>query len=257
MIFDTHMHTRFSTDSRMTLEEAVGQSRQLGLGIVLTEHMDLAYPEPAAFTFDVDAYFQSYGPYRSDSLLLGIEIGMRTDCLDGNREIIERYPFDYCIGSIHVVDNMDIYQEGFYLSRSKQEVYHQYFSSMADCLACHDFVDSLGHIDYIARYARYADPEIYCHELQDDIDQVLKLVAAKGKAMEINTRRLQSQEFVDALLPVYQRFYQLGGRYVTIGSDAHKAADIGRGLATAQAIADHCQLKVVKFKGRRMEYVRA
>ena len=154
MIFDTHVHTRFSTDSRMTLEEAAGQARQLGLGIVLTEHMDLAYPEPESFTFDVPSYFNSYGPHRSDSLLLGIEIGMRTDCLDGNREILAQYPFDYCIGSIHVVDNIDIYQEGFYLSRSKQEVYRQYFRSMADCLACHDFIDSLGHTDYIARYAR-------------------------------------------------------------------------------------------------------
>ena len=123
MLFDTHMHTTFSTDSRMTIEEAQARAKELHLGIIVTEHMDLAYPEPEAFTFDVDDYFAAYGPRRSDSLLLGIEIGMREDCVDANRKIIADADFDFVIGSIHVVENIDIYQESFYLTREKEEVY--------------------------------------------------------------------------------------------------------------------------------------
>ena len=144
MLFDTHTHTTFSTDSRMTFPEAVQAARERNLGIIITEHMDLAYPEPEAFMFNVDDYFAAYGPHRNDSVLLGIELGMREDCVDACREIATGHAFDYVIGSIHVVENIDIYQESFYLSRKKEEVYHQYFDSMIACLEQYDFIDSLG-----------------------------------------------------------------------------------------------------------------
>ena len=60
MLFDTHIHTQFSTDSTMILADAQAQANKLGIGITLTEHMDLAYPgEPASFVFDIDDYFAS------------------------------------------------------------------------------------------------------------------------------------------------------------------------------------------------------
>lgn len=251
MFFDTHVHTTFSTDSRMTLTEALDQAQALELGLILTEHMDLAYPEPEAFTFNVEEYFATYGSKRSDSLLLGIEVGMRDDCVAANRSIIAAYPFDFVIGSIHLVDAIDIYRKEFYLGRSKEEVYHQYFNTMATCLEQYDFYDSLGHIDYICRYAYYDDPELYYVDFKTDIDPVLSLVAQRDKALEINTRRLCLPEAVEALLPIYQRFHELGGRFVTIGSDAHRPQNIGRDLNLACEIAEHCQLTPVYFKDRK------
>lgn len=251
MVFDTHMHTTFSTDSRMTLDEAEKRASELGLGIILTEHMDLAYPEPEAFTFNVDDYFAKYGSRRSDRLLLGIEIGMREDCVDASRSIVSGHPFDFVIGSIHVVENIDIYQEAFYLSRSKEEVYHQYFDSMITCLDQYDFIDSLGHIDYICRYARFEDPELYYLDFQDDIDLVLSMLARREKSLEINTRRLYLPDAKEALLPVYRRFRELGGKYVTIGSDAHKPQDIGKDMDVAYEIADVCGLIPVYYKERK------
>lgn len=255
MLFDTHMHTKFSTDSTMMLEDAVAKARELNLGITITEHMDLAYPEPQAFLLDVAGYFREYAGYRNDKLLLGIEIGMRTDCREDNRRIVAAHPFDYVIGSIHVIDNIDIYCENFYHSRSKEEVYGRYFDTMADCLATYEFIDSLGHIDYIARYARYADPEIYYYQFKDSIDRILGILADQGKALEINTRRLDNRERIDNILPIYRRFYELGGRLATIGSDAHKPQDIGKGMNLALQLAEECGLKVVRFKDRNPEYL--
>ncbi len=253
MLFDTHIHTRYSTDSNMAVEAAVKRGGELGLGIIFTEHMDLAYPEPDAFTFDVKQYFKDYIQYRSDKVLLGIEVGMRPDCLEDNRRIVADSSFDYVIGSIHVVDNIDIYQESFYHSRPKREVYGRYFEAMLSCLKTYDFVDSLGHIDYIARYARYEDPDVHYHEFSDWIDEILMTAAQKEKAIEINTRRLISPEAVAGLLPIYKRFYELGGRMVTIGSDAHKPEDIGRRMDVAQNLAEACKLSVVYFKQRKPE----
>lgn len=255
MLFDTHMHTRFSTDSTMDIEEAIARGRELDMGIILTEHLDLAYPKPEAFIFDIEDYFRKYSRYRTDRVLLGIEIGMRSELVRENGTVLAEYPFDFVIGSIHVIENIDIYEEHFYLGRSKREVYGQYFSSMLDCLTCYDFIDSLGHIDYIARYARFADPELHYSEFRDYFDQVLALVAAKEKALEINTRRFDRPETAAALLPVYRRFFELGGRLVTIGSDAHTPRDIGKHFPLALEIADRSGLRPVWYDSRQPHYV--
>lgn len=256
MLFDSHMHTCFSADSKMIIDEAVARGRELDIGITITEHMDISYPGPLAFTFDVEQYFAKYKKYRSDNVLLGIEIGMRSDCLDENCHLVETYPFDYVIGSVHVVDNIDIYTPEFYQGRNKETVYRQYFAAMLQCVSCYDGIHSLGHLDYIARYARFADPEVYYSEFREHIDEILIVLARKGKALEINTRRLGSKEAIEILMPIYQRFYEVGGRLVTIGSDAHRVTEIGRGLAEGLEIANRAKLKVVYFKDGQPQYMK-
>ncbi|MCW2277542.1 histidinol phosphate phosphatase [Heliophilum fasciatum] len=254
MLFDTHIHTRYSTDSRMTIEEASAQARAQQIGLILTEHLDLKFPEADAFLLDVDSYFTDYLPWRSDTLLLGVEVGLREDVDVENRECVERYPFDYVIGSIHVVDNIDLYTEGYYRGRSKEEAYGAYFNAMIACLRASDYIDSLGHIDYIARYARVDNPEIEYEAFREQIDGVLRLLIERNIILELNTRRLERKAAIDALRPILQRYRELGGRCVTIGSDAHVPAAIGSQMATAVALADACQLRPVYFKQRRMEY---
>ncbi|MBP2626723.1 MAG: histidinol phosphate phosphatase HisJ family [Firmicutes bacterium] len=256
MLFDSHMHTRFSTDSKMIIDDAVARGRELNIGITITEHMDISYPGPLAFIFDVKQYFAEYNKYRSESVLLGIEIGMRSDCLDENCRLVETHPFDYVIGSVHVIDNIDIYTPDFYQGRNKEEVYRQYFAAMLQCVTCYEGIHSLGHIDYIARYARFVDPEVYYSEFREQIDEILITLARKGRALEINTRRLGSKEAIEILMPIYQRFYEVGGRLVTIGSDAHRVTEIGRGLAEGLEIADRSKLKVVYFKDGQPHYMK-
>jgi histidinol-phosphatase (PHP family) len=239
----------------MAIESAISRAAELGLGITITEHMDFAHPEPDV-TFDIEKYFQDYKKYRSDKVLLGIELGMRAECLADNRNIINNYLFDFVIGSIHFVDNIEIYQESFYRSRTKLDTYTRYFQAMLSCLKEYDFIDSVGHIDYISRYARYDDPELYYHEFSDWIDEILKIAVQNEIAMEINTRRLINPDAVARLMPIYKRFYELGGKMVTIGSDAHKPENIGSRLDVAQDIAAACNLRVVYFKQRKPEWGR-
>lgn len=251
MLFDTHMHTRFSADSRMTVDEALTRRKELGLGIILTEHMDLDYPEtPNAFVFDVDEYFAAYGSLRDADTLLGIEIGLRPDLVAENRKVANGWPFDFVLGSLHVVDLIDIYQEHFYQGRTKREAYGQYFEAMLACAKSCEFYDSLGHVDYIARYARFPDTEVYYSEFADYLDAVLKAVASADKAMEINTRRLDKPGVAKALGEIYRRFRELGGRLVTIGSDAHRPEDIGKHFDMALDMATACGLQPVYYKER-------
>ncbi len=82
MLFDTHLHTRFSTDSEMKFADLRATALQKNCGIIMTEHLDLHYPVLEKFVFSIEDYFADYVNYRSNRLLLGIEIGLRTDCIE-------------------------------------------------------------------------------------------------------------------------------------------------------------------------------
>jgi histidinol-phosphatase (PHP family) len=258
IMIDSHIHTKVSTDSQMEIEHAIKRARQLNCGLIITEHMDLKYPRHGEFVFDVCDYFHKYSKYRRDNLFLGIEMGLRHDCVEENEDIVKYNDFDYVIGSIHVVndvDIVDIYEEKYYSGKSKEEAYNEYLEYMLKCLEIYDCFDSLGHIDYISRYARYDDKEIYYEDFSEFIDEILKILINKGKSIEINTRRLKDEKAVDNLLKIYKRYNELGGKYVTIGSDAHRVEDIGKNFDVAKEIIECCQLKPVYFKSRKMEYM--
>lgn len=61
---------------------------------------------------------------------------------------------------------------------------------MLECIEKYVFIDSLGHIDYIARYARFEDNEIYYMDFRNEIDEILRTLIQNEKAIEINTRRI-------------------------------------------------------------------
>lgn len=253
-MYDTHVHTEFSTDSKMKLEEAMAKAVIDNKQLILTEHMDLKYPQENQFIFDVNEYFKQYGKFRSDDLLLGIELGMTEECLHEGKAIIESHPFDFVIGSVHVVDNFDLYYEDFYKGREKGEAYGKYLESMLTCVKNFHFIDSMGHIDYIARYARYKDKEIYYHEHAEIMDEIFRMLIANDTSIELNTRRFGQKAAIENLLPIYKRYAELGGKNITVGSDAHTPEAIGDAEKLAKEFAESCKLKIVYYKERKIEY---
>ena len=254
-MIDSHIHTEFSEDSQMKVQYALEHSRKNNIGMTFTEHLDLKFSEGTDITFDIDKYFNDYEKYRSSNLMLGVEVGMQQSCIEENRNIVEKYPFDSVIGSIHIAMGEDIYYPKFYDGKTKKEAFERYFSSMLECVTQYDFIDSLGHIDYISRYATYDDNEINYNEYTECINGVIKAVLYNGKVMEVNTRRLGNKQAYINLINIYKAYNQMGGKYVTIGSDAHHVEDIGNNFKEAIEICEICNLKPVYFKKRKMEYM--
>lgn len=252
MIFDSHMHTKYSADSEMDPIEAINRAEFLKRGIVFTEHFDYDLPGDIDFTFDPDKYFSEYRPLRSDRIRLGVEVGLRRSARSANDAFIKRAPFDMVIGSIHLVDDLDIYYPDYYVGKDKHEAYRRYFDAMIEESAVADY-DVLGHIDYICRAAPYDDPEIDYSTFKTQIDRVLSIVVEREKVLELNTRRLNSRRAFKELFPIYQRYCELGGRYITIGSDAHKVSAVGNYFDAALELADALNLTVVTFVERRLE----
>ena len=149
---------------------------------------------------------------------------------------------------------MDVYYENYYQGNNKKQAYEKYLNTILSGVQKYNFIDSMGHIDYISRYSKYDDKEMYYRDFSDIIDEILKTLVDKDKCMELNTRRLNDENAIKNLISIYKRFRELGGRHVTIGSDAHTPTAIGCNFDVAKEIVDLCDLKVVYFRERKKEY---
>ena len=251
-MFDTHNHCEFSCDADQTLPQAIAAAQKLGIGFCLTEHWDYEYPtNPEQFLFDREAYFAKNAQYRTDTVLLGIEIGMQPHLAAREDAVPNGYPFDYVIGSIHIVDRVDIYEPYFYTGKEKGDVVAAYLRDMLACIESHHNFDALGHIDYICRYWPYADKHLHYREHAAAWDAVFRALVARDMPIEINTRRLLDAAAISPLQELYNRYAALGGKYCTIGSDAHHTAHVGRGLDVAARMAREAGLTPVYFKERK------
>lgn len=243
MIFDSHTHTKFSADSEMDAAAAINRAESLGFGIIFTEHYDYKLPGEVDFTFNAAEYFNEYKKFRSDKIKLGVEVGLRKSAREANKNFLAQGNFDLIIGSIHVVEDIDIYNQKYFESKDKLTAYRKYFSAMAEEAAAENF-DVLGHIDYICRVAPYENAEIEYEIFRREIDEVLKILVERKKILELNTRRLKSKIALKGLESVYKRYKDLGGEFVTIGSDAHVIDAVGANFDVALNFVEELNLKI-------------
>lgn len=256
MLFDTHMHCDYSCDSHMQFADAIAAAEAEKIGMIVTEHWDYDYPtNPDAFTFDIDEYFTRLQPLCNDKVLIGIEIGMQTHTAAEDKKVAQGHDFDFVLGSIHCIGKRDLYETSCYAGRTRQQIVEEFLTDSITCLEQDRDFDAFAHIDYICRYWPYEgeERELRLADAPNLFDKLFQLLIEKNIPIEINTRRLDDAVAVAGLMPLYKRYQQLGGRYCTIGSDAHYAEHVGRRLAEALQIAQACQLTPVYFKKRKMQ----
>jgi len=248
-----------STDGRMTAEEAIKTAQENGLGIIFTEHYDADSPDnDYDFRVDVGKYMAEYERYRSDDVLMGIEVGLTHLCAEKNAAIIKKGTFDFVLGSVHMIGDVDIYIDLMVAKRPTitKKTYLDYVLRMVtEC----GYYDALGHIDYPSRYFSggngYADDygvEIDYDEYKKIYDEIFDVLSKKEKPLEINTRRLNKKSAHKCAYGVLKGYRERGGLYVTIGSDAHNTGSIGVNFNTAEAMVRELSLVPVYFKNRAM-----
>ena len=129
-LWDTHMHSQFSGDSEAPQEEMIATAIEKGLaGICFTDHLDIDYPEePDIFLLDLPNYTSSVLAYQEKyaaklPVRLGIELGLQPHLAALYTDILSQYPFDFVIGSSHVVHGLDPYYAAFYEKRTEKAAY--------------------------------------------------------------------------------------------------------------------------------------
>ena len=268
---DTHMHTEFSTDSQAPVRSMLDAAIKRGLGAVcVTDHMDLDFPpqdseesigEYPPFWFDVEEYFKVLTPIREEyrdrlDVRIGIEIGLQPHLGDRYREMVRVYPFDYVIGSVHLIRGMDPYYGKLFAGRPDAEAYREAFVETLQCLeGVRDF-DALGHLDYVVRYGKHQAEEYSYRKFADEIDAVLKKLISMGKGLEMNTGGLKyGLGFCNPHPDVMKRYRELGGEIVTIGADAHRPEHVAYDFKQAAEILKTCGFRYyAEYKDRTPEF---
>ncbi len=230
MLWDTHMHCRFSGDSDAAAESMICSAIDKGLdGICFTDHLDLDYrEEPGLFSLDVDSYRtditalrEKYAPQLP--ILWGIEVGLQTHVTEQNRAITRSYPFDFVIGSSHCVDCMDIYYPAYYENRTEESAYRHYFETILSNIRSDADYDVYGHLDYVVRYGPNKNQNYSYEAYADILDTILRELIERGKGIEINTAGFKyGLGHPHPTEKILKRYRELGGEIITIGADAHK-----------------------------------
>lgn len=253
MYVDLHVHTEFSCDSEAKLERYAEEAVSKGIAtLCFTDHVDLNPNDYGYNYYAADRYFETYRQVRDKyegrvKLLSGIEFGEPHLYAD-KLKALSAYPYDYIIGSIHWIGDMFPCQK-VREQYSAKEFYTLYWEEVLKTVKQGGF-DALGHIDFPKRY--YG--EIYYEEAK--VREIFKHLLDKDMVIEINTSSLRKGHSEtmpgDELLALYK---DCGGRYVTIGSDAHEIQDVGADGDTARALLSKYGLQEVVYVERRRQMV--
>ena len=115
IIADYHTHTYFSSDSNTEPEAQIQSALKKGLSyLCFTDHEDMDYCYPDEFQLDLPSYTASMEKLRNRyqnqiQLGIGIEIGLQPHLSQKLSDFVSGYPFDFIIGSSHMVQHMDPY----------------------------------------------------------------------------------------------------------------------------------------------------
>ena len=246
---DLHLHTEYSGDSEEKIENVCASAIEMGLStIAITNHFDHdgiedGIYEPYLFEKDMEDILKAKEKFKGKlEILFGLEIGQPHVISDKNFAKIESLGYEFIIGSLHNLRNcFDFYFLDYKKTDSLYDrgIYKKYLKELLEISEC-GFIDTVGHITYPERYMRECGKELVYSEFEDDFALFFEKLAKNKIALEINTSGLR--QGVGHTLPgvdILSLYKKCGGEYVTVGSDAHKASDVGKGIKeTHKSIED-------------------
>lgn len=155
-MLDSHIHTKYSADSDSDPQSIINHAINKGFKIItFTDHYDLNYGNGLDMTFNIDNYFEEMLTLKDRykdliKVLVGIEVGIQAHISEEIQDIIKKYPFDFIIGSTHLIHGIDPYYGTLYTAESnKQESMIDYFNVILENIKSYNLYDSMGHIDYV------------------------------------------------------------------------------------------------------------
>ena len=225
---DMHVHSKFSIDGTSTMEEYCLTAEKTGSRIIcFTEHVDFNSMEKnlsiikdnRTQNFVVDDYFCEINrlrkKYSSLTLLSGIEFS-EPHLFPHEFAKYCAYPFDCITAGIHHCNNA-----AFPGARNLPvtEALDEYYNIMLKTIELGGF-QVLAHLDF---------PRLFFDSWEIDsglLDKILSKVVQQNIVLEVNTSSIHNSH--DEPLPSYsiiERYCQLGGKKIVLGSDAHCTKD--------------------------------
>lgn len=259
MLMNYHFHSICSFDADYPLVEMCAAAQAAGITeLCLTDHCDLVdeYGNPGdSFSWaDENAQLaEARSRFPALHIHRGIELGQAILRPEAAEKMLSEPGIDFVLGSIHN-------------SREGRDFYHIHPNTADECaplmegylmdlmtLSRTDWFDSLSHLTYPLRYLRVrAGLNVDFHPYDDLVQEILKTLVSRGKALELNTSGFRNNGG-EPMPPEYmlRRYRQLGGDLITIGTDAHEPAHMADGLERGMALLQACGFRYVTIYQNR------
>ena len=243
-----HFHDDASSDGQAPLAEHCDAAEAAGLSVVcVTNHVErmlssgewVVELEEALerFTAEGEAAAREDAARPDLDVRLGAEFEYRPEWTDDLDRLAERMPFDFVLGSVHVVEGLNVSGgpevDDYFDGRNLEEAYGPYFDAVEEMVAWGGF-DAVAHFDLVKRYGHdhYGayDPRTF----EERIRSILDAMADAGIGIEVNASGLAqapAAPYPSETVLAWAR--QAGVPFLTVGTDSHRPEDLAAGLEEA------------------------
>ena len=255
---DSHLHTDRSPDSAVPIDVYAALAVERGIAeLAITDHVDFDPRDPAyeyATFADRERTVREAAERwaeRGVTIRFGAELTYNTSWEADVREHVAHHHYDFTIGSVHDWPGSPyapVRVAAWAQGRSLDEIVTPYFEQVA-AAARSGLFDTIGHLDVVKRYL---NPHVRPADLAarpDLLEPALHALVESGTALEMNTSGLRHpvrETYPTA--PTVERFRALGGRNVTVGSDAHRADAFAFGLEEGYRILARAEFEELTFR---------
>ncbi len=224
-LIDYHIHPYSHGEINLTekkLKEFVNKARKKGL-------IEIGFSDHDQFLDQIDWNLLKNCQKNSS---LPVKLGLEIDYRPGREEVIKgilnKYELDYCIGSVHFIDQWNFDHPDYIQEYKKGDIdklYEKYFSLVNQAVSSNLF-DIIGHFDLIKIFNFYPDT----YDLEKLVKPVLKEIKKRDLVVEINTNGLNKpvQEIYPSL-EIIKMMKKLN-ILITTGSDAHSEDRVGENI---------------------------
>lgn len=244
-LHDQHVHSRFSADSQADPAAVCRCAIERGLrGVTFTEHYDSHPDEWDACVWDYDSIAGNVARLREEfagRLIIGfgIEVCYQPVLMDQILEYLRGRDFDCVLLSVHWCKDRPVHVQEAWKGLGPQDLIRSYLETVLEaaqlCVRLREAgerpFDVLGHMDLAKRYTQRYWGSGDLHLEASLLEEVWQTVLAADLVPEVNTSSLR--QGVGETMPapwMIQRYVELGGRTMSIGSDAHRSEDVGAGF---------------------------
>ena len=265
-MFDLHVHSKNSHDSKQTLPEICESAIEKGIqGVAICDHADVWFFDKDGTENCIALCMQEINEARARygdrlEIFKGIEMAEYLDDPERAERLLLAHPYDVVLGSVHSIryeDITDAYSRIDFSEMPKEKILgflRVYLEKMSSMVEKTDF-DVLTHLTCPLRYinGKY-ERNIDMMYFKNEIGDILKEIIRKDIPLEINTSGIGS--FYGEYMPdaaILRLYADLGGRYMALGSDAHASQYIGNAFGEAGALLRSLGLReYAVFRKRKM-----
>ena len=257
---DYHIHTHFSCDCDADMTSMCRAAIDASIPeIGISEHFDLHPKDPCAGFFKADNWWKTLSLCKQEftdllTIRAGIELSEPHLYPGAVEAILRNYPWDYALGALHWIGDDLIFEEE-YFHRTEQVAYTEYFTELQRLVQSGMF-DILAHMDIVKRYGVEHYGIFEPNKFEGQIRSILQIMASRNLALELNTITLRRPiQETSPSLQILQWFYEEGGQWVTLGSDAHSPEEVGAGIEKGISIIQSAGFKnLASFKRRKPKH---